>query len=66
MGVPPQMTLARWLKADGDTVWRGQAICEIESDSASVEVEAWTNGVLRHLAREGERIHDRTVVARIE
>jgi pyruvate dehydrogenase E2 component (dihydrolipoamide acetyltransferase) len=40
-------TLVRWVKQEGETVEKGQVIAEIETDKATVEVEAYTSGVLR-------------------
>ncbi len=45
----PTMTegkLARWLKAEGDTVKAGDVIAEIETDKATMEVEAVDEGTL--------------------
>ncbi len=45
----PTMTegkLARWLKAEGDAVASGDPIAEIETDKATMEVEAVDEGVL--------------------
>jgi pyruvate dehydrogenase E2 component (dihydrolipoamide acetyltransferase) len=39
-------TLARWLKREGDTVTAGDVIAEIETDKATMEVEAVDEGVL--------------------
>ena len=39
-------TLARWLKKEGDTVAAGDVIAEIETDKATMEVEAVDEGVL--------------------
>jgi pyruvate dehydrogenase E2 component (dihydrolipoamide acetyltransferase) len=38
--------LAKWLKKEGDTVKSGDAIAEIETDKATMEVEAVDEGVL--------------------
>lgn len=38
--------LARWLKKEGDTIKAGDAIAEIETDKATMEVEAVDEGVL--------------------
>ena len=55
-------TLARWLKKEGETIKAGDVIAEIETDKATMEVEAVDEGVLgkilvagRHREREGER-----------
>ncbi len=45
----PTMTegnLAKWLKAEGDTVESGDVIAEIETDKATMEVEAVDEGVI--------------------
>ena len=45
----PTMTegkIARWLKAEGDHVTPGDAIAEIETDKATMEVEAVDEGIL--------------------
>ncbi len=39
-------TLARWLKKEGDTVRAGDVIAEIETDKATMEVEAVDEGIL--------------------
>jgi len=46
-------TLVRWVKAEGDTVSKGDVIAEIETDKATVEVESSGSGVMfRHLVDE--------------
>lgn len=42
-------TLAKWLKAEGDTVSSGDVIAEIETDKATMEVEAVDEGVIGKL-----------------
>ena len=39
-------TLARWLKKEGDAIHAGDVIAEIETDKATMEVEAVDEGVL--------------------
>ena len=39
-------TLTRWLKKEGDTIKAGDVIAEIETDKATMEVEAVDEGVL--------------------
>ena len=56
--------LSRWLKQEGDGVQKGEVICEIETEKASVEIEANANGALRKIFIEaGTQIPPRTVVA---
>ena len=39
-------TIGSWLKQVGDTVARGDAIAEIETEKSTVEMEATTSGTL--------------------
>jgi len=41
--------ILRWLKHEGDTIETGQALAEVETDKATVEMEAYTNGTIRKL-----------------
>src|SRR2546425_6282098 len=47
--------LSRWLKKEGDSVAMGEPLAEIDTDKATMEMQALTNGVLRKiLIKEGE------------
>jgi len=59
-------TLARWHRNDGEIVRQGDPICEIETDKASVDLEAWRDGILRHLAKVGDAVRAGDEVARID
>ena len=69
--VMPQMgadmkegTLIRWLKNEGDEVTRGEAIAEIETDKANIEIEAFAGGVFRKtLAQPGDVVAVGQVIA---
>ncbi len=39
-------TLAKWLKKEGDKIKSGDVIAEIETDKATMEVEAVDEGIL--------------------
>jgi 2-oxoglutarate dehydrogenase E2 component (dihydrolipoamide succinyltransferase) len=47
-----EVTLAQWLKKEGDFVKMDETICEIESDKATFEVTAKVSGILHLLAIE--------------
>lgn len=49
-------TILRWLKAEGDVVARGDELCEIETDKATMTYEADSPGALHILAAEGETL----------
>jgi len=57
------MTLTGWFKREGDAVQAGEAVCEIETAKATVEVTAPAAGVLRRiLIQPGAEVPPRTVV----
>lgn len=49
-------TLMTWHKAEGDTVTKGEALFDIETDKAAMEVEAEADGILHHLLPEGTSV----------
>ena len=42
-------TILRWLKKEGDAVKEGEVIAEIETDKASMELEAPASGTILKL-----------------
>ncbi|MFZ0384139.1 MAG: lipoyl domain-containing protein, partial [Solirubrobacteraceae bacterium] len=57
--------IAKWLKADGDEVRRGEELVEIETDKATMAYEADFSGVLRIVVAEGETVSVGTVIGQI-
>jgi len=58
--------LTQWLKAPGDKVTKGDALFEVETDKATMEVEAQASGYLTHVtASEGEDVPVGQAIARI-
>jgi 2-oxoglutarate dehydrogenase E2 component (dihydrolipoamide succinyltransferase) len=49
-----EVTLGAWLKKEGELVKRDEVICSLDSDKASFEVTAETEGVLHIKAQEGD------------
>ena len=48
-------TIARWLVHEGDAVHEGDVLAEIETDKATMELNAYSDGVLlRILVQDGE------------
>ncbi len=43
-------TIVRWLKAEGDTVEKGEPLFEVDTDKATQEVEAEASGVLLRIS----------------
>jgi len=69
----PQLSLSmeearvsRWLVEDGAAVTAGQLVVEVETDKATVEIEAQAAGVLRIVAREGAIVAVDGVLAELD
>ncbi|WP_426061388.1 2-oxoglutarate dehydrogenase complex dihydrolipoyllysine-residue succinyltransferase [Hymenobacter sp. B1770] len=58
-----EVTIAKWLKQDGDAVKRDEVIAELESDKATFELPAEADGVLKIRVAEGETIGIGTIIA---
>jgi pyruvate dehydrogenase E2 component (dihydrolipoamide acetyltransferase) len=59
-------TIARWLKKAGDEIKKGDTLAEIETDKATMDLEAYEAGTLQQvLVQEGETVPVGQVVARI-
>ena len=57
-------TLARWVILEGEPISEGAVLAEIETDKATVEVEASYNGILfEHLVEVGESVPINTPIA---
>ena len=61
-----EVTLSQWLKKDGDFVLIDEAICEFESDKATLEFPAEASGKLTHVAKEGDDLSIGALVAKID
>lgn len=48
-----EVVIAKWLKKDGDYVKMDEVLCELETDKATMELNAEQAGVLKILAEEG-------------
>ncbi|BCX03685.1 MAG: dihydrolipoamide acetyltransferase component of pyruvate dehydrogenase complex [Candidatus Roseilinea sp.] len=50
-------TIAAWLKKEGDPVTKGEPIAEIETDKTTIQIESFSNGVLRKIiAQAGQKV----------
>jgi pyruvate dehydrogenase E1 component beta subunit len=61
-------TLAKWLVKEGDTVKAGDVIAEIETDKATMEVEAVDEGVIEAILVPGgtENVKVNTLIAKLK
>jgi 2-oxoglutarate dehydrogenase E2 component (dihydrolipoamide succinyltransferase) len=59
-------TLLRWLKPDGATVRTGEPICELETDKATKEEYAPSNGVLAIQVQPGTRVAIGAIIGSVD
>jgi 2-oxoglutarate dehydrogenase E2 component (dihydrolipoamide succinyltransferase) len=61
-----EVTIAAWVKKDGDFVKMDEVICELESDKATFELPAEADGILRIIGKEGETLAIGAPICKIE
>lgn len=61
-----EVTLVKWLKADGAWAERDEVIAELESEKATFEINAEKAGAVKHLAKEGDTLAIGDVVCSID
>ena len=61
-----EVTIANWLKKDGDVVKVDEVIAELESDKATFELTAQNEGVLKIVKQAGETVPVGEVICEIE
>lgn len=61
-----EVTLSSWLKENGEFVKMDEAICEFESDKATLEFPAEASGKLIYVASEGDDLEIGALVAKID
>lgn len=61
-----EVVIAKWLKKDGDYVKMDEVLCELETDKATMELNAEQAGVLKIIAGEGATLAIGDVVCSID
>ncbi|GAB3195152.1 2-oxoglutarate dehydrogenase E2 component (dihydrolipoamide succinyltransferase) [Pontibacter aydingkolensis] len=61
-----EVTIAQWLKKDGDRVEMDEVIAELESDKATFELPAEAAGILRIVAQEGDTVDVGAIICKID
>ena len=61
-----EVTIARWLKKTGDVVEKDEALAEIDSDKATLTLNAEDSGKIEILAAEGDTVKIGQVVVKID
>ena len=61
-----EVEIAQWLVADGDYVEKDQAIAEVDSDKATLELPAEESGIITLKAAEGDAVKVGAVICLID
>ncbi len=61
-----EVTLAKWMKKDGDWVERDEVIAELESEKATFEINAELAGILHTIAKENDTLNIGDVACTID
>jgi 2-oxoglutarate dehydrogenase E2 component (dihydrolipoamide succinyltransferase) len=61
-----EVSLAKWVKSDGQWVERDEVLAELESEKATFEINAEKAGVLKIIAKEGDTLSIGDVVCHID
>jgi len=61
-----EVTIAKWMRSDGDFVEMDEVICELESEKATFELNAEVAGILKIKVREGDTVQVGEIICSIE
>ena len=61
-----EVVIARWIVKDGDVVEKDQELCEVDSDKATLTINAEEAGKVQLLAKEGETVKVGQVVVKVD
>jgi 2-oxoglutarate dehydrogenase E2 component (dihydrolipoamide succinyltransferase) len=61
-----EVTISRWLVKDGDYVSKDQEVAEVESDKATLTINAEDSGAIKIMAGEGETVKVGQVVCSVD
>ncbi len=51
-----ELRIISWLKKEGDPVEQGDPLLEVETDKVTIEIEAFTGGILKKIVRQADEI----------
>jgi 2-oxoglutarate dehydrogenase E2 component (dihydrolipoamide succinyltransferase) len=61
-----EVTISRWLKKDGDYVEKEEPLAEIDSDKATLTINAGDSGTIKIMAKDGDTVKVGQVVCTID
>src|SRR3954465_15137530 len=56
-------TVVKWRKQEGEKVTAGDVVAEVETDKATMEMEAFDDGLIKHLVQPGAKVPIGTNIA---
>jgi pyruvate/2-oxoglutarate dehydrogenase complex dihydrolipoamide acyltransferase (E2) component len=51
-----ELRIVEWRKKEGDPVEQGEPLFSVETDKATLEVEAFSSGILRKIVRQADEV----------
>ncbi len=51
-----ELRIISWLKKEGDQIEQGEPLLEVETDKVTIEVEAFTGGILKKIVRQADEV----------
>src|SRR5215469_2312483 len=51
-----ELRIIAWLKKEGDLVEQGEPLFEVETDKVTLEVEAFSSGILRKIVHQADEV----------
>ncbi|MFN3341776.1 MAG: biotin/lipoyl-containing protein, partial [Flavobacteriales bacterium] len=61
-----EVVIARWIKSDGEFVEKDDELCEIDSDKATLTVNAEESGQLKIMAAEGDTVKVGQIICSVD
>jgi len=61
-----EVVIARWIKSDGEFVDKDDELCEIDSDKATLTVNAEESGQLKIMAAEGDTVKVGQIICSVD
>ena len=61
-----EVTIAQWLVKDGDYVETDDELAEVDSDKATLTINAEANGAIKLIAKEGDTVNVGQVICKID
>ena len=62
-----EISIIKWLKKPGDTITQGEPLLSVETEKATMDIEAVNSGILKEIVKpEGEIVKPGEIIGYIE